>query len=583
MKKHEKHSRQGNREENEIKNRNGKKEKTLFRFFIKIAIVIILAASIIGIFYLVSNNYVRNEITDKTNFIINNNNVTTSLQHELFVQDGVVYVSMADMNNFFDNTITYDEQYDHIITCSEKKIASLPIGKNVIQINSANVTIKAGVIEKDDTYFIPISELSDVYNISTTYIEGTNIVTVDSLDREYSVATTTKNVSVKYKPTAFSRTLAKVEQGSTLIIANRSEFPVPDGWTRVRTEDGILGYVKLNQMGQINQIRSNMEDKPKIEGKVSLVWDYYSTYVYAPDRDGTTINGVNVVSPTFFRVGEGGEVLTNIEEQGKSYIDWAKQNGYEIWPMLSNENLSTSNLSTILRDYALREKLINKIIDNIVTYQLDGINVDFEGMYEADKDYFSRFLIELEPRLNEIGVVLSVDVTAPDGAPDWSLCYDRYTIAKVADYIIFMAYDQYGASSTEAGTTAGCGWVEENIQKFLGQEAVPDEKLILAIPFYTRLWEEENGEIISRPTVSMKDIEEVLPDNVERKWDENLKQYYVEYEDHGATHKMWIEDEESIEAKLNLIEEYHLAGAAFWEKDMEDSDIWNLVSEKLGT
>ena len=548
----------------------------------KILIVIILAISIIGLFYLVSNNYVKDEIADKTNFIINNNNVTTSLKYDLLLQDGVVYISMDDISNFFDNTITYDEEYDHIITCSEKKTASMPIGENVIQINSANVTLKAGVIKKDNTYYIPISELGDVYNISTTYIEGTNIVTVDSLDREYSIATTTKNVSVKYKPTTFSRTVAKVEQGSTLIIANRSEFPVPDGWTRVRTEDGILGYAKLNQMGEVNQIRSNMEEEKPIDGKVSLVWDYYSIYVYAPDREGTTVDGVNVISPTFFRVGKGGEVLTNIEEQGQNYIQWAKQNNYEIWPMISNENLSMDNLSTILRDYKTREKLINEIVDNIVTYQLDGVNIDFEGMHEEDKDYFSRFLIELEPRLNEIGVTLSVDVTAPDGAPDWSLCYDRYTIAKVADYIIFMAYDQYGASSTEAGTTAGCGWVEENIQKFLGQEAVPAEKLILAIPFYTRLWEEVDGEVIEKPTVSMKNVEEVLPDSVERKWDENLKQYYVEYVEDGSTYKMWIEDEKSIEAKLNLIEEYNLAGAAFWEKDMEDSTIWSLISEKLG-
>ena len=193
----------------------------------KILIVIILAISIIGLFYLVSNNYVKDEIADKTNFIINNNNVTTSLKYDLLLQDGVVYISMDDISNFFDNTITYDEEYDHIITCSEKKTASMPIGENVIQINSANVTLKAGVIKKDNTYYIPISELGDVYNISTTYIEGTNIVTVDSLDREYSIATTTKNVSVKYKPTTFSRTVAKVEQGSTLIIANRSEFPVP--------------------------------------------------------------------------------------------------------------------------------------------------------------------------------------------------------------------------------------------------------------------------------------------------------------------------------------------------------------------
>ncbi len=54
----------------------------------------------------------------------------------------------------------------------------------------------------------------------------------------------------------------------------------------------------------------------------------------------------------------------------------------------------------------------------------------FEYMFMQDKDLFSRFIIELAPRLKEIGAVLSVDVTAPDGSPNWSLCYNRHIIGK---------------------------------------------------------------------------------------------------------------------------------------------------------
>ena len=118
----------------------------------------------------------------------------------------------------------------------------------------------------------------------------------------------------------------------------------------------------------------------------------------------------------------------------------------------------------------------------MLEYDLDGINIDFEYMHDEDKDLFSRFIIELKPRLQEIGAVLSVDVTAPDGSEEWSLCYDRYTIGQVADYIVFMAYDQNGSTSAIEGTTAGCDWVEANVQKFLGQEGVEADKLILGIP-----------------------------------------------------------------------------------------------------
>lgn len=551
-------------------------EKRKPRIFLKILIVLVFLVVIVGVLYLVKNNYIRDEIKDKTNLIINNTNVTTSLKADVYIKDGVVYISKSDISNFFDSTITYDEKYNQIITCSENKIASMPVGEKQIQVNSANVKIKEGVIETEETYYIPISELGDVYNIRTTYVENTGIVYIDSLDREQKIATMKKKTSIKYKPNTFSRTVAKVEQGEIITIANRSDYPVPDGWTRVRTEDGILGYVKLNKMGELNTVRENIEKQAKIEGKISLVWDFFSVYVDAPTRS-EKIKGVNVVSPSFFYAEESGDVKTNIGEKGKQYIEWAHNNNYEIWPMISNSFLDADTTSKLMKDYKLREKLINQIVDNIVIYKLDGINIDFEDMYEEDKTYFSRFLIELEPKLNEIGAVLSVDVTAPDGASNWSMCYDRHTIGKVADYIIFMAYDQYGASSTEAGTTAGCDWVEVNIEKFLGQEDVSSEKIVLGIPFYTMLWKENSPSV-----VNMKSVDSVIPSGVEKKWDEDLQQYYVEYTSYGSKYRMWIEDEKSIEAKLNLISKYNLAGAAFWDKDRETSSVWNLISEKLG-
>ena len=199
-------------------------------------------------------------------------------------------------------------------------------------------------------------------------------------------------------------------------------------------------------------------------------------------------------------------------------------------------------------------------------------------MYQEDKDNYSRFLIELAPRLREAGLTLSVDVTAPDGSETWSLCFDRNVIGKVADYIIFMGYDQNGVSATKAGTVAGYDWVELNIKKFLGQEGVSKDKLILAMPFYTRLWKEVDGTLTSS-VVNMRSV--TIPDGVEKTWDENTKQYYIEYEKDGATYKMWIEDEESLKAKLDLVNQYDLAGGAFWSKDRESNTVWGIIADKL--
>ena len=418
------------------------------------------------------------------------------------------------------------------------------------------------------------------------YIDSTKTITVDSKDRKYAVADSTKNNGVKAYPTMFSRNVDTIEQGETVTVVQNEQNQNNEinGWTEVRTDTGKLGYVKTNTLANEYVYRETMEDKAKIEGKISMIWDYFSEYYTAPDRSGTDIQGVNVVSPTFFTlVDEGqGKINENVGDDGVAYIEWAHSNGYKVWPSLSN-NSYINTTSVIMNDYKLRQELINNIVSLVVNYNLDGINIDFEYMKEEDKDLFSRFIIELEPRLKEIGAVLSVDVTAPDGSPEWSLCYDRYTIGKVADYIVFMAYDQNGISSPVEGTTAGYNWVEANIQKFLGQEGVESDKLILGIPFYTRVWEENSdGEIISKDTISMKNIDSIVPEGASKTWDDDLKQYYIEYVSDGITHKIWAEDEESIKAKLSLINKYDLAGASFWTKDREPDSIWSIVSESLG-
>lgn len=559
----------------------GEIEKKKSKIGIIIAIIIIALVLIVGAiggYYVIKRNYIVSKI-NQTNLIINNSNATSSLKNNVYIKDGVVYVSKPDIYNFFDNTIIYDEKYNQVVTTSSTKIASLPIDSKQIQVNSSNTTIKAGAIILDEVAYVPISELDEVYNIKTTYVESEDLVYIDSLDREQQTATLKKDSSIKYKPTIISATLAKAKQGDTLTIANRSDYPVPNGWTRVRTENGTLGYIQTGKLNEFKTIREKTEEKAKIEGPISLAWDYYSEYVSAPTRTGKII-GVNVVSPSFFYMTKYSttNVYENVGNEGIAYVNWAHENGYQVWPMFTNSNMSET--SKMLSDYKSRENVIKQIIKYIKQYNLDGINIDFEGMYEADKDNFSRFLIEIRPRLNEIGAVLSVDVTAPDGAPEWSLCYDRYTIGKVADYVMFMAYDQYGVSATKAGTTAGHNWVEANVKKFLGQEEVKAEKIILGIPFYTRVWKENNGNVTSN-VVNIGNVNNVIPSNATKTWDEDLQQYYVEYKKGGATYKIWVEDEKSIEAKLDLVSKYNLGGAAYWEYDRATNSIWNLIENKI--
>lgn len=556
-----------------------KNERNSSKLILNIFIVLVFLVLVGGVFYL-SPNYIREDYDGKTKVLINNNNVTLKMKNDVYIdENNNVFLSLADIRNYFDKYIEYNKENGDIVTTSEINIAKMSTKNNEITINGEEEKLNSSAIEKNDTIYLPFSEISEkVYDVDLEYIQDTNTIIIDSLDRKQEVANTTKETKLKYKPQTLSGTLEKIEANEQVVYIEET-----NNWAEVRSKDGTIGYIKKEDLGNVEVTREAKEYIDKVEGKVNLVWDYYSEYAKAPDRTGETMDGVNVVSPSFFSLerGSNGEIYDNAKDDGAEYIEWAHNNNYQVWAMFSNNSLKDTT-SQILNDYEKREAMIENLMDLVEEYNLDGVNVDFENMNESDKDVYSRFLIELAPRLKKIGKTLSVDVTAPDGSETWSLCFDRNTIANVADYIVFMAYDQYGTSSNKAGTTAGYNWVEANIKKFLGQEDVDPEKIILGIPLYMRLWEEEEDGTAKPEVVNMRDMFDVLPENQVATWDEELKQYYVEYEEDGKKYKMWVENEKSVGEKINLANQYNLAGIAFWEKDRETNDeFWTFVKEQL--
>lgn len=556
-----------------------KNERSKGKILLNIIIVLIFLAILGGVFYF-SPNYIKEDYNGKIKVLINNNNVTLKMKNDVYIdENNNVFMSMPDIKNYFDKYIEYDKENGDIITTSEINIAKLSTKNNKITINGEEEELNSKAIKKEEIVYLPFSEISQkVYDVNLEYIKDTNTIIIDSLDRKKETSTVNKKTKIKYKPQVFSRTLDKIKENEKVVFIEEKE-----DWAKVRTIDGTIGYIKKAKLNNIEVVREEKNYINKIEGKINLVWDYYSESAKAPNRENENMDGVNVVSPAFFSImkGSNGEINDNAKEKGKDYIKWAHNNNYQVWAMFSNNSLKDTT-SQILNDYEKREKMIENLIKLVETYDIDGVNVDFENMNESDKNVYSRFLIELAPRLKKMGKTLSVDVTAPDGSATWSLCFDRDVIADVSDYVIFMAYDQYGTGSSKAGTTAGYNWVEANIKKFLGQEDVPPEKIILGIPLYMRTWEEKRDGTVVPNVVNMNDLFDVLPPNQVATWDEELRQYYVEYEKKGKKYKMWIENEKSIGEKINLAKKYNLAGIAFWEKDREpNNEFWTFVKEEL--
>ena len=548
-----------------------KKKKIKRRFFIFVALIVLVIAGFIA------NDYIILDQNEKTSLVINNGNIS-NLKHDILIEDDVIYISKDDIKNFFDRYIYLDEENNQIITTYDKKIATIGFEGNILTINGANKKIYANAKKEGETIYLPISEMKDVYGIEIENIKDSKVVTIDSIDREQKKAMASKDAAVKSSTGFIAKTIDRINKGSYVIVVSKTN----DGWTKIRTPNGKVGYVKNDVVVNEVKIRENMVEEPQIKGKVNMFWDFYSQYANAPTRS-EKIEGVNVVSPSFFYINSKAQFKENVGEKGKAYIEWAHNNGYKVWAMLSNsyEDNMIEITSKIMNNYKYRQALIENIVDVCVKYKLDGINIDFENMKKEDIDMFSRFIIELTPRMKEIGLVTSVDVTAPDGGDTWSLCFDRNVIGHVADYIVFMAYDQNGTGSRTAGTTAGYNWTVANLKKFIKTEEVKSSKIILGIPLYTRVWTENTDGKLTSSIVNMKDINKVIPSNAQKQWLDDLKQNYVEYQEKGATKKIWIEDLDSIKAKVSLVNEYELGGVSAWAKDREDPDVWAVIANEL--
>jgi len=289
------------------------------------------------------------------------------------------------------------------------------------------------------------------------------------------------------------------------------------------------------------------------------------------------------MSPTWFYVSDENGTVKN-RGANLEYVKKAHQCGYKVWALVTN-SFSPIISSRVLNDGALRDKVINQIVDYAKAYDLDGINIDFENMRMKDREMFSQFVRELAPVLRAQGMVVSVDVGAPYGSEYFSGCYDRKALAEIVDYVALMTYDQHWNNCPYSGSVAQYSWVEDKLQATL--EEVPPEKLLLGIPFYTRGWKEEldvNGstKITQYGVFTMEAARaEVKANNASVRWDNESGQYYAEYSKDNAVYKIWLEDENSVNLKSSLVHKYNLAGVAIWQKVYGKPEAWNVLKTNL--
>ncbi|NLM10645.1 MAG: glycoside hydrolase [Clostridiaceae bacterium] len=505
------------------------------------------------------------------------------------VQDGQILLPFDTIKAHLDPYIWWDETLQKVTVTTNDKVIKMETDKLDAFINDEPMELKFPATKIDGVLYLPVEFLSSFYKINIRYNSNSNVVIIDRQDVIHRIGYPASSNAVVRKGRHISYPIIKKFDDPDLNSENSKVyiFEEYDKWYKVRTHEGFLGYIKKEDIViksyEIGIMPDQISKRPNLpRGKISLVWDQ----MYSPTKsylERKKEEGIDVMSPTWFQVANrDGELINRVDPQ---YVEWAHKNGYQVWALVANDFSNIDDTSEILNNGLKREYIIKQLLAFAALYELDGINIDFENIYKSDKDAFTQFVREITPLLREQGLVVSVDVTIPDGSDTWSKCYDRKALAETVDYVCLMTYDQTWAGSRVAGSTAQIVWVEENLKKTLRE--VPAEKLLLGIPLYTRLWEEtidEKGKITAKTgkALSINAAELLIQENQATPvWDAESGQYVVSFEKDNVTYKMWLENEYSVNLKSALVHKYNLAGTATWSHNFANDMVWAVFAQNL--
>lgn len=316
------------------------------------------------------------------------------------------------------------------------------------------------------------------------------------------------------------------------------------------------------------------------DGTIKGVWEHVARWT--PDlASEPVINGLDVILPTWFNLTDGQGGAAN--RASAAYVEEAHKRGWRVWALASN-GFSKTISSQFFKNPRAVNLFTARLLAYAKLYNLDGINIDFENLDAADSDRFVRFVAILAEQLKKAGLHSSVDVHIPSNS-NTSRSHDRASLAKHADLVMLMAYDQHWRTSAVSGSVASMPWVEKAVKSCLN-EGVPAEKLVLGVPFYMRRWEETPA---GGGTVKVKAFTLTMPEAVsnaartgsEMFWLEDLGQHYYSYVENGKTYKVWVENAESLERKLGLVSKYGIAGMVAWRKGHEDPTVWDTINKVI--
>lgn len=559
------------------------KKKAAPVLVVLILIVLVGAAGVVsflinrykpGTEYMAGNEYFN--LTDENSVALIQNGEL--LEEQAVLIGGEPYAAYTYVESQLNSCFYWDEETKGILLTTSGGVQTLlPGDAAVAKTPGGQPAVQQ---ESDGTVYISMDVVKEYTDLDYAYYSDPNRVVIrNEWDGVEQATVQSDTAQVRQKGGIKSLILADVQKGDTLLYLENL-----DNWCKVMTADGYIGYIQTEDISEPEAIEVRTAKKDSYERitrdhKINLVW-HQSTSTESNDAMAemtAEMTGVNVISPTWFSVTDETGTISSLASA--DYVKLAHDAGREVWGLIDNFNEAFDE-TTDLAYASVRSRIIEQLLAEAASCGMDGINVDFENLKEAGIPHYLQFLRELTSAAHAQNLVVSVDTPVPQA---YTMYYQRGEQARFVDYMIVMAYDEHFAGSEEAGSVSSLPFVQQAVEEMT--RVMPADQVICGIPFYTRVWTEKFGQsAITSEVLGMDGAKNYAKENqMTETWDASLGQNVATVETSDARYTIWMEDEQSMEEKLKVIQSADLAGVAEWKLGFECADVWSLISKYIET
>lgn len=559
------------------------KKKAAPVLVVLILIVLVGAAGVVsflinrykpGTEYMAGNEYFN--LTDENSVALIQNGEL--LEEQAVLIGGEPYAAYTYVESQLNSCFYWDEETKGILLTTSGGVQTLLPGDAAVAKTPGGQS--AVQQESDGTVYISLDVVKEYTDLDYAYYSDPNRVVIrNDWDGVEQATVQSDTAQVRQKGGIKSLILADVQKGDTLLYLENL-----DNWCKVMTADGYTGYIQTEDIAEPEAIEARTAKKDSYERitrdhKINLVW-HQSTSTESNDAMAemtAEMTGVNVISPTWFSVTDETGTISSLASA--DYVKLAHEAGREVWGLIDNFNEAFDE-TTDLAYASVRSRIIEQLLAEAASCGMDGINVDFENLKEAGIPHYLQFLRELTSAAHAQNLVVSVDTPVPQA---YTMYYQRGEQARFVDYMIVMAYDEHFAGSEEAGSVSSLPFVQQAVEEMT--RVMPADQVICGIPFYTRVWTEKFGQsAITSEVLGMDGAKNYAKENqMTETWDASLGQNVATVETSDARYTIWMEDEQSMEEKLKVIQSADLAGVAEWKLGFECADVWSLISKYIET